>query len=123
MQNHAVAAAREARKDETKASHSAASIASNHDNRRVLATFTLNAKQKIAAKREIRDMVNYFIFLALFLTVVIQTTSGDDMFKLSRLIKANLAEMNFQLTNTSVYKSYNTIDNVDELYEYMGSMV
>ncbi|KAH9091325.1 hypothetical protein LEN26_018737 [Aphanomyces euteiches] len=64
-------------------------------------------------------MVNYFIFLALFLTVVIQTTSGDDMFKLSRLIKANLAEMNFQLTNTSVYKSYNTIDNVDELYEYM----
>ncbi|RHY32614.1 hypothetical protein DYB32_002388 [Aphanomyces invadans] len=101
-----------------------------------LLSFTAHARQKLAAKREIHDMVrqvcaslvcpltqakvNYVIFLALFLTVAIMSTNGDDLFKFSKLVRSHLAVRPFQLINTSVYKSYADVSNLDEFYEYLG---
>ncbi|RHY40248.1 hypothetical protein DYB30_001826 [Aphanomyces astaci] len=66
--------------------------------------------------------VNYVIFLALFLTVAITSTNGDDLFKFSKLVRSHLVVKNFQLVNTSVYKSYADVSNLDEFYEYLGTV-
>ncbi|KAF0698651.1 Aste57867_10745 [Aphanomyces stellatus] len=85
----------------------------------MMAHLTAHAKHKLAAKKEIHEMVNYVIFLVLFLVVVIQNTNGDDMFKFATLVRRHLVEKNFHLVNTSVYKAYDDVSNLDELYEYL----
>ncbi|ETW00281.1 hypothetical protein, variant [Aphanomyces invadans] len=117
-QNHGAVASAELRKDHM---HSMKKdkepTPSTHQLR--LLHFTAHARQKLAAKREIHDMVNYVIFLALFLTVAIMSTNGDDLFKFSKLVRSHLAVRPFQLINTSVYKSYADVSNLDEFYEYL----
>ncbi|ETV79418.1 hypothetical protein, variant [Aphanomyces astaci] len=119
MQNHGAAASAEARKEHMKSIKEEKAAQGTSTHQRLINNFTANAKHKLAAKREIHDMVNYVIFLALFLTVAITSTNGDDLFKFSKLVRSHLVVKNFQLVNTSVYKSYADVSNLDEFYEYL----
>ncbi|RHY58560.1 hypothetical protein DYB34_000854 [Aphanomyces astaci] len=146
MQNHGAAASAEARKEHMKSIKEEKAAQGTSTHQRLINNFTANAKHKLAAKREIHDMVpsppylphsknvltrgcmmlgcqvNYVIFLALFLTVAITSTNGDDLFKFSKLVRSHLVVKNFQLVNTSVYKSYADVSNLDEFYEYLGTV-
>ncbi|OQR86190.1 hypothetical protein ACHHYP_10867 [Achlya hypogyna] len=82
-------------------------------------TLASHAAHKLRARTEILDMLKYFCFLALFLAFVINSTSSDARFRLGRLITTQILEKEFQIANTSVYKSYLTVDNLDEFYSFL----
>ncbi|EQC37508.1 hypothetical protein SDRG_05111 [Saprolegnia diclina VS20] len=78
-----------------------------------------HAAHKLRARREIVEMLKYFGFLALFLTEVLLHSSSDTRFMLGRLVRTQLLEKEFQIPNSSVYKSYLTVDTVDEFHEFL----
>ncbi|OQS05010.1 hypothetical protein THRCLA_20738 [Thraustotheca clavata] len=87
---------------------------------KVAQSFASHAAHKLRARSEIMDMLKYFVFLAMFLAVVIHGSSSDARFTFGRVIQSQILEKEFQLANTSVYKSYLTVDNIDEFYEFLA---
>ncbi|OQR96197.1 hypothetical protein THRCLA_07344 [Thraustotheca clavata] len=80
-------------------------------------------KQSIRkASKEVQDMVNYIIFLVLFLVVVMNGRDDDTPFKMSLNLMNQLQEKPFPARVSHVHKTFEDVANVNEVYHYLSGV-
>ncbi|ETW00267.1 hypothetical protein H310_07652 [Aphanomyces invadans] len=75
-----------------------------------------------SAHREIKDMIQYLMFLALFIVVTVDvsgTAAADSPYRVTAMLNAQLNDKPFAYQDVRVRKSFDKIKTVLELHQYL----